>query len=95
MSESLLSRDKTCYVCGTTQGLHRHHVYAGNGRRDISEREGCWVYLCGPHHNLSDKGVHFNAELDHALKARCERAWMNANSATVSDFIKTFGRNYL
>lgn len=95
MSKSLLSDARRCYVCGTTLSLHKHHIYAGHGRRDMSEKEGCWVYLCGTHHNLSDKGVHFNPELDQKLKARCEQAWMDANNATISEFLRIFGRNYL
>jgi len=34
--QSILSRFRCCYVCGTTLNLHKHHIYGGNGRRERS-----------------------------------------------------------
>lgn len=90
MSKSLLGNYPECYVCHTSIGLHRHHVFEGAGRREISEREGCWVYLCGRHHNLSNRGVHFDKELDLRIKRECQRRWMERNEATEDDFRSTF-----
>lgn len=92
MSESILSTDKECYVCGTTINLHRHHIFPGNPGREISEREGCWVWLCGPHHNLSSEGVHFDRQLDNEIRKECQKKWMEVNNATEDDFRKTFKR---
>ena len=94
MTESVLSNKKRCFFCGSERGLHRHHVYEGCRRR-ISEREGCWVYLCPIHHNGSDLAVHFNRENDLFLKELCEKAWIVKNNATKEDFIRVFGKNYL
>lgn len=93
MSKSLICNDKECWVCRTTQGLHRHHIYGGPNR-GLSESWGCWVYLCGLHHNLSNDGVHFNHGLDVLLKKQCQRAW-EAKYGTRADFLKIFGRSYL
>lgn len=98
--KSLLSdeSDPRCYVCHTTYGLHIHHVYPGNGRRGISDEEGCWIYLCGPHHNMSDIGVHFNKSLDLEIRRRCEAAWERREGISDpehAEFIRTFGVNYL
>lgn len=90
---SLISADRSCVVCGRTQGLHRHHIFFGANRR-LSDRQGCWCYLCGPHHNLSSKGVHFNRELDLQLKRRCQKAWEETYGDR-NDFIRMFGKNYL
>lgn len=94
MSESILSNERKCFVCGYGYKLHKHHIYGG-GRRKISEQDGCWVYLCAYHHNMSDSGVHFNHPLDIRLKQICEKRWMEVNEATIDDFIQRFGRNYL
>ena len=91
---SLIQINKECYVCGTTKGLHRHHIFYGSNRRK-SEADDCVVYLCFYHHNGSNKGVHFNRALDLELKRKCERAWINVHKATVKDFINRYGKNYL
>ena len=91
--KSIISNDRECIVCGTTLGLHKHHIYGG-ARRNLSETYGCWVYLCGVHHNLGNEGVHFNKEMDLKLKKVCEEVW----EQTYGDrdaFIKVFGRSYL
>ena len=92
MSKSIISNDRVCIVCGTTENLHRHHIFYGVNRK-ISEREGCWVYLCGYHHNMSNYGVHFNKKLDTDLKQMCQSTWEKDKSR--EDFIKTFGRSWL
>lgn len=94
MSKSLISEDKECWVCHTTLNLHRHHIFYGRDNRTQSELQGCWCYLCGTHHNLSKRGVHFNKELDMRLKQECQRRW-ESNKGTREDFIRLFGRSYL
>lgn len=98
--KSVLSdeRNPRCWLCGTTLGLHVHHVFPGNGRRDVSDEEGCWVYLCGPHHNLSPMGVHFNKAFDLELRRRCQAAWEQRegiDDPEHAEFIRTFKVNYL
>ena len=92
--KSILSNERECYVCGYTEGLHKHHIFYGRGIRPISEKHGCWVYLCYRHHNMSDYGVHFNHLLDMELKQTCQKKWEKRNG-TREDFIRTFGRSYL
>lgn len=91
--KSIISNERECYVCKSTLNLHKHHIYFGNPNRKRSERYGCWVYLCGRHHNLSNEGVHFNKALDRELKQlaqeRFQEVYPNVN------FIKVYGRNYL
>lgn len=91
---SLMSDVRECYVCKTTLNLHKHHIFYGRGRRDKSEKYGCWVYLCARHHNMSNAGVHFSKYLDNKLKQECQRRWESVNGSR-EDFIKEFGRNYL
>ena len=90
---SLFSDERCCWLCGSPY-VHRHHVYGG-ARRRRSDAEGCWLYLCPAHHNMSRYGVHFDHELDMELKRECQSRWMVRNRAGVGEFIAAFGRNYL
>lgn len=91
--KSILNNQKECYFCKTTIGLHRHHIYPSFNRK-ISEKEGCWVWLCGFHHNLSNQGVHFNKQLDLELKEECQKKWEEING-TREDFRRLFGKSWL
>lgn len=91
--ESIISNEKVCFVCNTPFNLHRHHIFGGIGRRNLSEQYGCWIYLCGYHHNLSRRGIHSDHELDKSVKALCQQAW-EQRFGTTEDFIRTFGKSY-
>lgn len=92
--DSILSNKKECYLCKNTLNLHRHHIFYGTSNRRKSEEQGCWVYLCARHHNMSDEGVHFDRDFDNGLKRVCQERWEELNGDR-ADFIKTFGRNYI
>ena len=84
--KSIISNEKICLVCSTPYALHKHHIYEGTGRRSQSEKYGCWCYLCGVHHNLSNAGVHFNKKLDLELKQMTQKKFMEVYPEI--DFIK-------
>ena len=91
MGKSIIQNERECYVCKTTQNLHRHHIFFGANRKH-SETYGLWVYLCARHHNMSDAGVHFNKKLDTELKQLAQKTW----EETYGDgFMSIFGKNYL
>ena len=94
MARSILQTKKECYITGGTYNLHKHHIYAG-GRRQISEREGFWVYLIGYYHNQSNDGVHGKNghELDLKLKQDCQRKYEETHSR--EEFMALIGKNYL
>lgn len=94
MPKSLFSDERECWLCKSLN-VHRHHVFGGVGRRPISEREGCWLYLCGCHHNLSNHGIHFDKALDLRIKRECQRRWMEANGKTEDEFRALFGQSYI
>lgn len=94
MTKSIISNKRECWVCGTEYGLHRHHIFYGSANRKQAEKYGCWVYLCGRHHNLSDEGVHFNKNLDNKLK-RLAQEEFEKNLGTRNDFIKIFGKSFI
>ena len=64
--------DGQCWVCGTTEGLCRHHVVP----RAYGGENGPTVHLCGAHHTL----IH-----DLALKAPTTREVLLRTSSEGSD----------
>ena len=91
--KSVFCDEPVCYICQRSTNV-QHHIIEGNGRRPISERLGLKVYLCPPHHNMSDAGVHFNKELDLQLK-RMAQEYYEEHYGTREDFIKDFIQSYL
>lgn len=92
MSKSLFSDEKVCYVCGSPNNIHKHHVYQAANRKN-SEQYGCWVYLCAWHHNMSNEGVHFNRLLDVELKREAQKRFEELHSH--EEFMEVFGKNWL
>ena len=93
MAKSILQDRKECYFTKVTgTALHKHHIYEGKNRQ-ISEREGFWVYLVPWLHNMSDEGVHFNKERDLILKRRCQAKYEETH--TREEFLRLIGRSYL
>ena len=92
--QSILQKQKECYITGSTYNLHKHHIY-GNANRDISEKNGFWVYLVGRLHNQSDDGVHCKNgyELNLKLKKECQMKFEEQHSR--EEFMRLIGRNYL
>lgn len=90
---SILSNERECLVCGAPYHLHKHHIFYGTANRKLSEKYGCWCYLCARHHNMSNQGVHSNKVLDNKLKQEAQRAFEKAYPN--EDFLSIFGRNYL
>ena len=93
ISKSIVQRDKECGVCGSTGALHRHHIYPGLGRREMSEHFGLWVWLCPYHHNMSTQGVHSDKSLDLKLKRWGQRKFEETH--TRAEWHRYFGRSYL
>lgn len=92
---SIITKEKKCYICGTTQNLHCHHILFGRNRSK-ADKDGLTVYLCYYHHEGTD-GVHgFNGhKLDLQLKIVAQKSWMEFYNKSVDDFIKRYGKNYL
>lgn len=91
--QSIISNEKQCLVCGSTVYIHKHHIFFGTANRKLSEKYGCWCYLCSRHHNMSENGVHSNKILDNTLKEFAQKKFNEAYPDL--DFLKIFGKNYL
>lgn len=84
-----------CYVCKTTHNIHKHEIFFGTGKRQLSIKYGLVVPLCGRHHNLSNAGVHFDSMLNEKLHKIGQEKAMKHYEWTTKDFIRIFGRSYL
>ena len=86
---------RECAICGIMDSdyvkMHRHHVYQGRGRRQISDRYGAVVDLCERCHSK----VHHNADYADYLHKKLQKKLMQENGWTVERFIEIFGKNYL
>ena len=91
---SILQKEKKCYVCNSTYNIHTHEVYFGKNRQNSIE-DGCCIYLCGDHHNQSNKGIHFDHNLDLKIKKIMEQKWLEVYNKTIDDFIERYHHNYL
>ena len=91
--KSIIDNEKQCLVCGSIGGLHKHHIFYGTANRKLSEKYGCWCYLCGRHHNLSNVGVHSNRQLDINLKQFAQQKFNEVYPEL--DFREIFGKSYL
>lgn len=89
----MIGPEDACYVCHTTIGLHKHHIFYGRGRRALSEKYGLYCKLCAAHHNMSDAGVHFNPELNLELKKLAQLDFESRYSH--EEFMAIFGTNVL
>ena len=93
----LYGYDKRCWACHSPN-CELHHVYGGVGRRPVSDREGCVIYLCREHHQ-GRTGVHNDAEFREWLRADCQRRWEEREGLSGQEahdaFRLLFGVSYL
>lgn len=95
MAESIMQRNKECYLCRafynlrTVRGLEMHHVMYGRGRRELSEQYGLKVWLCHQHHNEPPLGVHFDPAARRMLERRAQLIFDDLHGA--GSFAKVFG----
>lgn len=90
--KSILQQNKACYICHDTRNVQKHHIYEGS-RRQMSERNGFWVYLCPEHHNLGSFSVHRDPALNRWMKKLCQMRYEEGHAH--DDFMKLVGKNYL
>lgn len=82
-----------CYFSGKPHP-HIHHVFGGKANRRLSEQDGFIVPLAPELHNMSDQGVHFNREMDLALKQICQKHY-EEHIGTREEFIQRYGKSWL
>ena len=101
--ESILhQKDGTCFLCLERNGdwtqkrpLHKHHIFGG-ARRDLSEEDGLFVWLCIDHHETGKSAVH-NSANSAAVQQWLHQAGQEAYEREHSrqQFMERYGKNYL
>lgn len=82
-----------CWFCGTTQNLHIHEAFFGTANRKKSIEWGLYVMVCAKHHNMGNKCVHNNYEMDMQLKKEAQRSFEKIHGH--AKFMRIFHKNYL
>lgn len=89
---------RRCWLCGrngSIDPLDRHHIF-GAANRKKSEKYGLVVYLCHDRcHIFGKNAVHQNAETMQILHEYGQKKYMQEHNATIEEFRKEFGKNYL
>ena len=66
LTKSILQpNEKRCFISGSETNLDLHHIYAGVGRRKLSDKWGCVVWL---RHDIHMDFHERNKSLDFELK---------------------------
>lgn len=92
--KSIIQDEKKCFVTGSTDGLHKHHIF-GAFNRDNSEKFGLWVWLRWDYHIADSPNAtpHNDKDTDLFFKRMAQRKF--EETSTRERFIEIFGRNYL
>lgn len=91
MQSVLQTETGYCYLCGRSGDWAWHHVFNGNGVRELSEKYGLKIQLCPECHDR----VHFkNAKERIWLKETLQGAAMEYWGMTPSEWLDIFGKNY-
>lgn len=111
MSKSIITKyDKNCILCGRPTNVI-HHMIEGTGKRKLSDKYGLVCPLCPPHHNMGNKSVHTQTEMNvmsHIIaQLAFEKRWIAEHRSlpfeSVEDiedeareaFRQTFDKSYL
>lgn len=87
-SESLVSHDEECFLCGWQGDLARHEAFGGADRQ-TSKAVGCWCLLCPRCHEKVHKRESWARTLHQQVQAIYELNYSH------EEFMALFGRNYL
>lgn len=84
-----------CWLCGKWGLLEEHHIFGGSNRKK-SEKYGLKVGLCGETcHRNGRYAAHQCADTALLLHQYGQRKYMEEHHASVDEFRKEFGKNYL
>ena len=81
------------YINFEKPGYHKHHIFNGNGLRNLSEKFGLYVWVKWDDHVLDSNSLHENPRLMLALKRKGQKQFQQHFPNL--DFKKYFGKNYL
>lgn len=76
-----------CFICGRVASAI-HHIFEGNGRRKIADREGLTIAICNTCHNK----IHHYHSNEEELKALAQKIWLEQNGNDKNKWYKLFYR---
>lgn len=91
-SDSIISNEETCYLCGKTVGLERHHIMSGTANRPLSEEYGLWVWLCHDCHT-GKCGAQYDKQKNWDLRETAQIAFEKIYGH--DRWMRTFYKNYI
>lgn len=88
---------KQCFLCGLHIHTETHHIFFGRANRKLSDKYGLVVNLCPECHRTGKHAVHgaYGADNKQKLFEYGQRKFMREQNASIADFVKIFGKNYL
>lgn len=96
---ALIGREKgICFLCAKNGDYRQkvteeHHVFFGNGLREVSEANGFKCNLCIQHHRTGADAVHSSRETREYLCRIFQKEY--EKSHTHEEFMHLIGKNYL
>lgn len=84
----------TCFRCEQWNWLEDHHIFGGPNRKK-SEKYKLKVKLCVQCHREGEEAAHKCAKTSQELHEFGQRKYMIERKATIEDFRREFGKNYL
>ena len=91
--KSVLTNDLDRCIETGSRDIHIHHVFGGANRKN-SERDGFIIPLRPDLHNMSDRGIHFNRDMDLYYKRQCQ-SYYEEHMGSRESFIRRYGKSYL
>ena len=93
MSESIIQKNKECFICkDIRRGLEKHHCLRGAYRQKADEW-GCWIWLCHFHHTGSNASVHHNKDMELYFQKLAQKKFEELYGH--EKFMEEFGKSWL
>lgn len=93
MDSIMQEPESGCFICGSFNGLQKHHCIPGSGRRKKCDEYGLTVQLCFLHHG-GNQDVHtIRTDWLAEIRRVAQRVFEQTHSR--EDFIMEFGINFL
>lgn len=90
----MIMKDKKCFFCPNTIGLHEHHCLHGTANRKMADKYGLTVWLCSYHHTDGKRAVHKCKATDEILQKYGQRYFLE-NIGDMDLWMQEFKKNYL
>ena len=90
VSDSIIQKEKQCYISGSQINLDIHHCIHGIANRKIADKYGLWVWL---RHDIHMRLHDSDKQLDNELEKIAQEAFEKKYSHR--EWMNLIGKNYL